>query len=696
MTAPNLAARLPLPSDGEIPETYSDLLKKLECTCTAGAKIKPSTLPSATVNLGDIIADQTRILGTFTSMYSVIAVVLRMISCIIDVICALVNPFSLIFAIIRLFGSCLPDFILIFPQLAVPAKIICVIKIILAIVDYVLNVIVPIIEEIIDNINNLINAITNNNPDAQAAIAFKIAALFKEIFNIIGILNALIPIFEMIMALMNMGISLPCSGSGGSCSGCADEVGGVHQCPSIIQQTSINGNDGQMIVLFGSDLFVFKILFYSSSSRNDFLTLKDFFPRGLDYDEIRNTDDLPYTLIVDGNTYAVTSVDSGGYLNLSQILPEMASDGYFSSTTGSGASLPDPTKDVRLGTPTGSFTPSMAGSRYVTIQDTNGSNVANSGTWLIFSVYDSNNVVLRREDGGIWITSPQPEIYWRVAPSAPPIGIEKIFKLEINHAELIRHNLINLGCHPAVKATINGVSERYGAILDAYDTGLSLPTTPARSSLPDGTPSALPDLNGIINVLNSCVAEVVPLDVDSQYILDNYNIIKDKIPDMASCIENNLNNFRDELLDYGQQIYPRLFDPETTIFTATPLLQIVGRPVNVRLFVYDRYGEALAKGFSSGFVDVDILTTEGIITTPIEMLDSYGATTGEFTAILNSDIPTIVTLTAKVANIYVSDFDGYNLNPREVQVEFITTTEMQRRSAAIEGEVSVEPLGKVG
>jgi aspartate ammonia-lyase len=173
-----------------------------------------------------------------------------MISCIIDVICALVNPFSLIFAIIRLFGTCLPDFILIFPQFAIPAKIMCIIKIILSIVDYILNVIVPIIEEIISNIQNLYEAFAKKNEDAQAAIAFKIVALFKEIFNILGILTALLPLWEMVKALLKLGIGIPCGGKGGSCVGCGDD-----QCPEAIQQYNIAGNDGVMTVgnLLGSN-----------------------------------------------------------------------------------------------------------------------------------------------------------------------------------------------------------------------------------------------------------------------------------------------------------------------------------------------------------------------------------------------------------------------------------------------------------
>jgi len=674
MTKPSNPDRVPLPDD-EIEETYSELIDELQCTCAAGAKIQAATLPSATINLGDIIADQTRILTAFTSAYSIITVILRMISCIIDVICALVSPFSLIFAIIRLFGTCLPDFILIFPQLAIPAKIICIIKIILSIIDYILNVIIPIIEEIIENISNLVDAFIFGNTDAQIAVAFKIAALFKELLNIIGILNALAAIWEMIKVLLNLGIALPCGGGGGSCVDCGDN------CPPAVQETSHTGTDGQMIVIFGSDVFTFQMYFYSATKRSELLTLQDYFPKGLDYTEFKDEEDLPYTLDVDGNTYAVTSIASNGMMTLFQIIPDMSTDGYLSLTYGAGLPLPDPTKDVRLGTPTGQFTSSMENANYVTLSDTDSAGYINGGTWKIVQVYDSYNAVLRREDGETWIASS--EVYWRIAPSAPSTGTNKTFSFNINHTELIRHNVINLGCHPAVKVEKDALSARFSAIADNYGAGLGLPD--------------LPDLDGAISSVTGCITNVVPTDVDSQYILDNYDTIANQIVPMGECIENTLNGFRTELISYGQEIYPRLFDPEATAesFTASPLLQIVGHNIDVSLTAYDRYGEILGRGFPEDVVQAEFFTSGGEISSATEVLDAYGVSTGVYTSILTSSVPRTAVITAKVADTYVSEFDGYNLITKEIEVEFITTSEMQKRRSAIIGEVSSEPLGAI-
>ena len=110
-TSPEQKEKNPLPEEGEQPETFPKLTDKMQCTCAGGAIISPISLPSATINLGDIVAAQAAALSAFTSAYSIVTVVIRMIGCIIDVICALTNPFALISAIIRLFGTaCLTSF----------------------------------------------------------------------------------------------------------------------------------------------------------------------------------------------------------------------------------------------------------------------------------------------------------------------------------------------------------------------------------------------------------------------------------------------------------------------------------------------------------------------------------------------------------------------------------------------------------
>jgi hypothetical protein len=566
------------PSKGMVPTTYPEFVQKLECTCPVGAKIKPSPLPSATKNIGDVIADQARLLSAFTSAYSMITVIIRMIACIIDVLCCLTNPFCLIFALIRLFGTCLPDFILIFPQLAVPAIIICVIKIVLAIIEYILTVIIPLIEEIVENIEMLYTAFAENNADAQAAIAFKVVSLVKELENILGILAALAALWEMIKALLKLGLAIPCGGSGGSCDSCGDAS---EICPPVIQETSIDGTDGVMSVIYGSGgVFDFDLRFYSAAERSDFLTIKDFFPRGLDYSEM-DLEDVPYVLETGGNSYAVTAVDSNGTLKLYQTQNPQFSDGYM-STIIYGVDVGNTTDDIRFGTATDSFDSTMAtGGYYLEVSDqrtgsTYPDATKNNGTWRIKTVLDDKNVVLTRDQTvyGDWdgysISNPGSHIVWRFAPIVPPyLGVQRPFSVEINHDELIRYDLIGLGCHPSIKAEKDALDNRF-------------PSYKFNANIPD-----LPDLDAVIDGVTQCVRNVFPASIDSQWVLDNYGSVQSGLSGMQDCIEGILEDFQNDVIDYVQEIYIRVTDFENSVLSADPEVQLIGYNINITVIPLD-------------------------------------------------------------------------------------------------------------
>jgi hypothetical protein len=632
-----------------IENTYPELINKLACTCPAGALIQPAPLPSATINLGDIIADHARILSSFTSSYGMITSVIRMIACIIDVICALLNPFTVPGAVIRLFGTCLPDFILIFPQLAIPAIIICMIKIVLSIVEYVTETIIPIVDDIISNVEMLNDAFANDNEDAKTAIAFKIVSLFKIFADTTGILTAMIALWEMIKALLDLGVAVPCGGSGGSCDGCGDD-----QCPDTIKQSSISGTDGVLIVLYGSDPFDFELRFFSSSKQSDFLVIRDFFPKGFDYSQIKDEDDLPYVIGVDGNTYAVTGVDSGGTADLSPIQGEFNSDGFISSLNLNGIPYLDPLS-TRFGTSTLTFNSSFT-NRYIELQEVRQSEsaaAANNGVWRIDTVYDAYNVLLKRSED-TWddfaILNPAPHLRWKMKPSTPSSGGNKTFQVDINHGELLRHELIGIGCLPAVRTTIDGFNNRFPEASDF--------------SLPE-----LPDLDEVISDINDSLYAVAPASVDSQWVLDNYDHIEDTIDDLVPNVTSILNDFEEDMLDYVDEVYPKVFNKENSTITAVPAIQIVGHQSIITVTPIDNNGGKLSKGLPAGTIDVKIFATGGTLSSVTDVIDEYGATTGDFTATLIHDDPLTIEVTATVGGVYISDFNGFNLVPHIEMVD---------------------------
>ena len=678
MTAPNIPTQFPLPPTGSQPITYPELLEKLRCTCPAGAQIKSSQGPGSVHNIGDVIAPVAQYLSTFTSAYSMMTVIMRMIACIMDVLCALTNPFALLAAIIKLFGICLPDFILIFPQLAIPSIIICVIKIVLACVQYILTVIVPVIMDIIHDVQMLIKAFETGNQDAVAAVVFKIVALVKELYNIVGILSVLSTLFVMIQALLSMGIAIPCGGAGGSCVGCAES-----ECPAFIRDnTTISGSDGWFTTEVNQTVVPPTYLLYldSPSNRTNFLSIQDFFPRGLDYSKFSKAKDLPYCVGAAHSTYAAMSVDDDGKVDLYRVPQIMMDDGYLSNLVGPSymPAVEAPTIDgwenfIRFATKTSTFDPTYVGA-YVQLEDTVTS--ANNGIWQISKVYDAYNVELDKGGGQKWTISsdsryaeldpPAPFVHWFVVP----VGGPREFTFSINHDELLRYGMIGVGCHPAVRATLEGVKNRFPDVSD-----MELPS--------------LPDYDKLMSDANACIAKIGPIDIDSYYVLDNYNMMAENAPEAALCVANTLGQFQSDMTDYVKDIYPRIFSPEKSLFSADPLVEIVGNKITATVVPYDIYGAKLASTLPPGIISVQVLTDAGEIGPTNEILDAYGNSTGSFEAQITSPIALRVYLTAQIADKFVSYFDGHDLIPKTVEVRFVEPQVIGRRD-----EASPEPLGR--
>lgn len=690
MSSPQNPEQLPLTEEQET--TYPEFMEQLKCSIS-GAVISPAgLLPSSAINIGDVIAAHVGQLTALTNSYSYFLVILEMIGCIIDVLCAIPNPFSTISAMIRLFGTCLPNLLLLFPVFTVPAIILCFIKIILSIIEYILETILPIIIDIINNIDKLTTAFQKNNLDAQVAIAFKVAALAKELYNIIGILAALGALFELIKALLNLTLGLPCGGGSDCCN--------TDNCPDVIKQETLEGTDGRLSLFFTDD-FNYDIKFSSSSRQDEFLSIRNFVPRGINYNDI-DRENIPYIIRVSGQDYILNYIDENGTLDLISTPNDFLEDGYLSNKVTTldifgtivETTINDP--DIRFATQTPTFDSSFTSSfnpssffnrRFIELQelrdpDINPDSLENNGTFeinstvlSISSVLDEYNVILTRTDGDSWdgysVLNPDSHIRWRLLSAFPQTGSNKSFNLQINHEELIRRQMIGYGCHPAISAEGDALRERF-------------------PDFENQTLPAIPDLDALINTLNSNLAVCFPIDVDSQYILDNYDSIANCITGLESDISNSLNSFSNELIDYAGGIYPRLFDPEGSLLSAAPLIQKVGEIIRVSATPLNRSGSALAADLPAGVIDVNINVSGGTISEPVEILDAYGITTGEFRAELTSNIPIIINITADVAGRNFSDFDGSTLVDRVVTVEFVDEVDF---STTVSGEVSQKPLG---
>lgn len=226
------------------PESILDLLNKLKIPWPGGP-ISPQ-IDNFAATLLKALMDLFSQLMPWLSLYNFFIALLNMILCIIDVLCALVNPFKIIRAVRRLIVECLPPFLNLFPWLALIAMIIALILLLIALITYIIARILEIIRDLLENLALLSRGLTLQDAEATVAVAFKIASLLCIIENLMAMFGAIAVIFAIIESLSNIGgFSICGGGSNDNGSGCCgDDV-----CPPFIKNNpeGIKGMQGRII-----------------------------------------------------------------------------------------------------------------------------------------------------------------------------------------------------------------------------------------------------------------------------------------------------------------------------------------------------------------------------------------------------------------------------------------------------------------
>ena len=230
---------IPLP-DWDLPtdiiEDILDLLRQLGALFPSGL-FKP--FPDSWMRtILDGISKLLSMIAPFLSFYNFIMAALRLIVCIIEVLCAIPNPVAVAIKLQVLFSQCLPPFLNLFPWLALIAMIIALLLLILALILFIIETIIAIIEEIIKNIIALGKAIGEQDEASILAIAQKLAALFCFIDNIMAIFIALAALMAIIQALAALAGFSICSDE--DVSGCCNDA----LCPPFIKNTELDGMPG--------------------------------------------------------------------------------------------------------------------------------------------------------------------------------------------------------------------------------------------------------------------------------------------------------------------------------------------------------------------------------------------------------------------------------------------------------------------
>jgi len=194
--------QIPLP-DLDLP---TDLLEDILALMQQLGALFPSSLfkpnlDSMMKNVLDFISSILDQIAPFLSFYNFIMAALRLIVCIIEVLCAIPNPFAVAEKLRVLFAECLPPFLNLFPWLALIAMILALLLLILALIEYIIRTIIAIIEQIIRNIILFSQGLTLQDAESTLAAAQKIASLLCLVESILAILIAIAAIIAVIQAL---------------------------------------------------------------------------------------------------------------------------------------------------------------------------------------------------------------------------------------------------------------------------------------------------------------------------------------------------------------------------------------------------------------------------------------------------------------------------------------------------------------
>jgi hypothetical protein len=214
-----------------IPEDILDLIERLFALFPAGIRFEVNA-DALMSGVWDALASLFNQLAPFLAWYKFIQALLEIILCIIDVLCALLSPWALVKAMIRLFKRCLPNFLSMFPWLALLIMILALILLLIALVEYIILVILAYIQQIIENIKVLLRAITVADADAIFAAVTKFSNLLCLIEQLFAILLAVAALFAIIKPLMGIAGRSVCA-KGDSC--CTEDF-----CPTFIEQGGLD------------------------------------------------------------------------------------------------------------------------------------------------------------------------------------------------------------------------------------------------------------------------------------------------------------------------------------------------------------------------------------------------------------------------------------------------------------------------
>src|ERR1700722_6349963 len=591
----------------------------------------------------------------FLMLYKFFLPILKLILCIIEILCALNNPFAVISAVVNLFLNCIPEFLSLFPFFALIIMIISLILLIIALIEYLINRIIFIIKLIIRNILILVNAAARLDEESVLVIIVKVGDLLCILQNLFVLFSAIAIIIQLIESILQLTFNIPpCSnGPGSSCCG-------PTTCPAFVKDNAANG------ITSSNGTF----LYYNEVGIDSGLTLPAGFPPIIAvkqpetwqfYDasltaqdqlftNIQNAYDLPsgtHIVFFPGGTNYTSTTDPSS-------VPYTVDFTVFYDPSLYGNPAPYAAKGPRIikivnaivqNVPTvGVATYSLTTGALTYIGPFNGTLNLIGGT-----VTEVDGTSIQNANGG---PATIDEIFHAPINSVFPSGTNQVmyqnisYTFNINTAVLYGASLVTAGCIPEVSAAKDFIATTVGAQFNANGTALSN--------------LVLPDVAGA----QECVLNAVNTYTQSISI-ESTNTFQ-------TTVLNCLNNLNSQCANSLTQAISAGFDQYTSTFALNTDIQFTTQPITVEVTLNESSGNVIAGNLPA--------TTAATIASQLSGVATFGTLSSFtydgyslFTATITSADPGNGTIKVAFDNNFISVLN----NPSDItQPRSVTVTEI--------------------
>lgn len=232
--APTLPAN-PFQAPSTQPEDSNALIQSLSLILPTG-KQTPNASSNFSKDINDALFSLMEKVSPFLTTFKFFMPVLKLITGILEVICALINPFSLWGAINRLFNEYLPEFLALYPAFSMIVLILSILKLLLTILEYYLNQITIIYNDMKQNLKDYAGAMEKNNKDSITAITNKMKSYRCNMQNLLVMFNMIASVAEVINDLLNFALKIPCSNNSDCCN--------TNVCPAFLENSPISADTG--------------------------------------------------------------------------------------------------------------------------------------------------------------------------------------------------------------------------------------------------------------------------------------------------------------------------------------------------------------------------------------------------------------------------------------------------------------------